>query len=200
MAEETGNITRIIACGVFKPALDYLKLEDRYPNLRITYLRSNLHLIPQQLQKFLMEEIAIAQERKERVICLYGDCFPDIDKFCQHFGVTKVPGHYCHEMLLGSEQFCQILDETTGTYFTESDLVSNFQEYCLNPLELDDEEMRQYYFNHYRKLLHVRQPSDPDLENEVSQLAEFLNLSCEIMDADYSHLEKLLVALLDQGP
>ena len=196
MSKQTGNITRIIACGVFKAALEHLKLEERYPNLRLTYLPSNLHLRPQELKDRLLEENAFAQERNERVICLYGVCFPDIDDFCQRHGATKVPGHYCYEMLLGSERFRQLINEMLETYFAEKDLLLNFEEYCVRPLELHDEEMRKYCFKQYQRLLYVRQPSDPDLVPQAGEVAEFLELSLDISDADYSHLEKNLVELI----
>jgi len=190
------NITRIVACAVFKPAIEYLHLECRYPNLRLTYLPSKLHLRPQELEKHLLTRIKAAQKRNERVICLYGDCFPDIDDFCQEHGVIKVPGHYCYEMLLGSERFKQLIEEMTGTYFAEKDLILNFEEYCVRPLELRDEEMRNYCFQQYRRLLYVRQPSDPDLVPKASEVAEFLGLPLDISDADYSHLEKELTKLI----
>jgi len=194
--KKTGNITRIIACAVFKPALDYLQLEDRYPDLRLTYLPSDLHLRPQELEKRLLKEIAAAKRRNERVICLCGECFPGIDDFCQRHEAIKVPGHYCYEMLLGPERFRQLIDEKAGTYFLEKDLILNFKEYCMVPLELHDEEMRKYCFERYQRLLYVRQPADPDLVPQASEVAEFLELSLEIRDADYSHLEKNLIELL----
>lgn len=197
MAKGTGKIIRIISCGVFAPALEHFRLEDRYPNLRLTFLPSNLHLKPGGLEKRLLEEVTSAQEREERVICLYGNCFPGIDKFCQDHGITRVTGHYCHEILLGPERFFHILDETAGTYFAEKELICNFDEYCLIPLELEDEELREFYFKHYSKLHYVRQPSDPDLILQAGELAEFLNLSVEVSDADYSHLEKQLIELIE---
>ena len=196
MSNKTRNTIRIIACTVFKPALEYLQLKNRYPNLRLTCLPSNMHLRPQELKNRLLREVTAAQKRDERVICLYGDCFPDIDDFCQQHGVIKVPGHYCYEMLLGSERFRQLLDEMTGTYFAEKDLILNFGEYCVRPLELHDEEMRKYCFKQYQRLLYVRQPSDPDLVPQAGEVAEFLELSLDISDADYSHLEKNLVELI----
>ena len=196
MSNKVRNIIRIIACAVFKPALEYLQLENRYPNLRLTYLPSNLHMKPQKLKNCLLREIAAAQKRNERVICLYGDCFPDIDDFCQQYGAVKVAGHYCYEMFLGTERFRQLIDEMTGTYFAERDLLLNFVEYCVRPLELDDKEMREYCFKQYQRLLYVRQPSDPDLVPKASEVAEFLELSLAIRDADYSHLEKRLIELL----
>jgi len=196
MSKKTANITRIITCEVFKTALEYLQMEKRYPNLRLTYLPSQLHLRPQELKNRLLKEIASAHKRNERVICLYANCFPDIDGFCQEQGVIKVPGHYCYEMLLGSERFKRLIDEIAGTYFIEIDLIIHFEEYCAEPLELHDEEMRKFCFEHYHRLIYIRQPSDPYLVPRASELADFLELSLEIQDADYSHLEKRLIELL----
>ena len=195
-SEKGHKITRIIACQVFKPAIEALKLEEIYNNLRLTYLPSNLHLRPQELKNRLLTEITAAQKRNERVICLYGDCFPEIDDFCRDHGAVKVPGHYCYEMLLGSERFSQLLNEIAGTYFADKELIQNFEEYCVIPLELNDEEMKKYCFNQYRRLLYVRQPSDPNLVAQASEVADFLGLSLDISEADYSCLEKSLIKLL----
>jgi hypothetical protein len=56
--------------------------------------------------------------------------------------------------------------------------------------------MREQCFKHYHRLLYVRQPSDQDLTAKVNEIAEFLGLSLEIQDADYSHLEERLSKLL----
>ena len=196
MSNKSRNTIRIIACKVFKPAIEALQLEKIYTNLRLTYLPSNLHLRPQELKNRMLTRIKAAQKRNERVICLYGDCFPGIDDFCQEYGVSKVPGHYCYEMLLGSKKFSQLLNEMTGTYFAEKELIQNFEEYCVIPLELHDKEMKRYCFNQYRKLLYVRQPSDPDLVARAGEVADFLGLSLDISDVDYSHLRKSLTRLL----
>jgi hypothetical protein len=196
MLTKGGNITRIIACAVFKPAIEHLRLESRYPALRLTYLPSSLHLKPQELKARLLKEIAYTQKRNERVICLYGECFPGIDDLCHQHGAIKVPGHYCYEMLLGAERFRRLIEEMAGTYFVERDLILNFEEYCVAPLELHDEEMRKYCFKCYKRLLYVRQPSDPDLMSQAGEVAEFLELSLDISDADYSYLERKLTKLL----
>lgn len=91
------------------------------------------------------------------------------------------------------------MNETAGTYFLERDLILNFEEYCIEPLELHDEEMRKYCFEHYQRVLYVRQPRDPDLVSRAGKLAEFLQLSLEIRDADYSHLGRELVRLIEGG-
>lgn len=164
--------------------------------MSLNFVLSNLHMRPQRLKRQLVREIVSAKERKERIICLYGECFPNIDNFCKHRGVSRVCGNHCYEMLLGSERFETIMNETAGTYFLERDLIINFEEYCIEPLELHDEEMRKYCFEHYRRAIYIRQPSDPDLVSKARELAEFLHLSLEILDADYSHLERELVKLV----
>lgn len=197
MSGKIQKITRIIACQVFEQAIEALQLEKIYTNLRLTYLPSNLHLKPQDLKRRLLAEIKAAQKRNENVVCLYGDCFPGIDDLCEKYGVLKVPGHYCYEMLLGSERFSQLLKEMAGTYFAEKELIQNFEEYCVIPLELNDEEMRRYCFNQYRRLLYVRQPSDPDLIVQAGEVADFLGLSLDVSDVDYSYLKKTLIGLLN---
>ena len=190
------KVIRIIACRVFKPALEYLRLESRYPGIRLTYLPPVLHLKPQELGKYLRKEITAAEKNNERIICLYGDCFPGIGDYCRRHEAGRVPGSYCWEMFLGSQRFHDLLEENAGTYFLEKELLLNFEEYCIGPLELYDEEIRELFFQHYHRLLYVRQPSDPDLLPEATELARFLDLALEVADADYSHLEKELIKLL----
>lgn len=129
---------------------------------------------------------------------MYGDCFPGIDDVCDHYGVEKLSGHYCYEVLLGTERFQQLVDEIPGTYFLEKDLILNFEKYCSVPLGLDDDEIREYYFQHYSRLVYVLQPGDHDLLPKAKEIAEFLGLSLEIVEADYSYLEKELIELVEQ--
>jgi len=195
-SEKTEVITHIIACAVFTAAMEHLQLKKKYPNMRLTYLPARLHLKPAELKKRLQLEVRRAQAKGERIICLYGECFPDIDGFCKRHSIIKVPGSYCYEMLLGSKRFKQLIEETTGTYFLEEGLIINFEDFCMGPLELKDEEMRRQCFEHYKKLLYIRQPSDKDLVPRASELAQLLGLSLEIQDADYSHIEKTLTESL----
>jgi hypothetical protein len=193
---EAHPTTRIIACGAFRAALETLKLEERFPDVHVTFLPSNLHVWPDKLKRRLSREVRKAQRSNERVVCLYGECFPGIDEFCERRGIIRAPVLYCYEILLGSEQFYEILDETAGTFFLERELIVNFDEYCVEPLELYDAEMRRSYFKHYKRLLYVRQPSDPDLVPRAMELAQFLNLSLEIRDADYLYFEEKLISLI----
>ena len=188
--------TRVIACGVFKPALEHLELENKYPHAHLTFLPSNLHLRPQELEIALRKAIGLAKERNEKVVCIYGNCLPDMVRLCHQLGVVKVPGLHCFQMLLGGVRYQHIIEETPGTYFLDGDLSMNFEEYCAEPLELYDDEMKSLVFEHYKRVLYLGQPQDPDLVSRAAEVAKFLQLSLQIQDADYSHLEQILTTLV----
>lgn len=194
------DITRpinLIACGIFRSALEYLNLRKRHPTLHVTFLPSNLHLQPQELKNALSQAINGTPKRNERTVCLYGSCFPDFDDFCDHHGVDKVPGHHCFQMLLGSKRYEDSMKETVGTYFLERDLILHFEKYCLEPLDLHDDEIRRAMFANYRRVIYIRQPTDPDLVPQAVKLARFLGLPLEIRDADYLYLDRALVNLIE---
>ena len=174
-------------------------MEEKYPQLRVTFLPANLHLYPHALKKNLIREIVSARKRNERPLLLYGHCVPGIEEICIQYCADKIPGLHCYEMLLGNDLYEQIMAETAGTYFLEKELIANFREYCFEPLELYDSDIRTSFFKHYKKLIYVRQPCDPDLKVQAGKLAGFLNLSLEIIDADYTHLEKRLIHLIHPG-
>jgi hypothetical protein len=197
--EAVRSPTRLIACGVFKPALDHLGFEERHPHVAVSFLPSRLHLYPRRLEERLLAEIAVARQRGERVLCLYGECFPDIDDFCSRHGALRVRGLHCFEMLLGEAAYRQITEEVAGTYFLEQDLVLNFEQYCIEPLELHDEEMRSAQFGHYRRLVYVRQPSDPEVAGNLREISDMLGLPHEVRDADYAHLEERLDEVVGPG-
>lgn len=190
--EHFGPIKRLIACGVFKPVLEYLKLDFKYSGVLTTYLPASLHLKPELLKLALQQAIAESLRRREQPLIVYGDCFTGIDEFCQQRGVAKLLGRNCYEMLLSDRMFESILTETTGTFFVEQELLLNFDTYCAEPLELADDGLREIYFEHYQRLLYVRQPNDPDLTVKAKKIADFLNLALDIRDADYSHFSKLI--------
>ncbi len=188
--------TRIIACAVFKPALEHLQLTRRYPQLSVTYLPSRLHNLPLQLERRLLKEVLSWRKRGERIVCLYGECFPEMNDFCKRLGLARVTGIHCDEILLGRERFQEIIREVTGTYFLERDLIVNFGKYCRRPLELDDVEIREALFRHYQRLLYLRQPSDPDLMPKARRISDFLGLRLETANVDYSFLESQIIQLM----
>jgi len=190
------QVRRIIACEVFRPALEALNIEVRYNHVKVTYLPSTLHSNSSELKRRLLGELVTAKAKNEKAVFLYGACFPHIDDLCQEEGAVRAPGDFCYEILLNSQRFKHLMDETAGTYFAEKDLILNFDDFCRIPLELDDEDMRKHFFGPYKKFLYIRQPLDSDLTSKAEEIAEYLDLKLEVHDADYSYLQKILDELI----
>ncbi len=180
---------RLAACGVFRSALEHMRICDRFPEIEIDYLLPYLHHYPIELRKRLGKVIRRAHGLRQKVICLYGKCFPDIDAFLQTRGATRPSGGHCYEMLLGHRAYETIMDEEPGTYFSEKEILMNFSEYCVEPLELDDPQMRKWFFERFKTLLYIHQPGDPDLWDQAYKIAQFLNLRLQVKEADYTDLK-----------
>jgi len=188
---------RIIACGVFRDALRQIEPQRLHQNIAITYITPYMHNHPQKLKEEILHQIHLAQKAGDEVLCLYGRCYPELDDHLYEMGISRVSGEHCYEILLGSKRFHAIIDEEAGTYFVEKDLILNFAEYCIQPLELDDPLMRESFFRHYTRLAYIRQPLDPDtVMPNVHDISRFLDLKPLVIDADYSDLRTNLLKLI----
>ncbi len=196
---EQPECRRLIACGVFVPALENLGLDRRWPGLELKVMPASLHIQPTRLYEMLAQELARSDCPRPRTGLLYGSCFPGIDDFCRKQGLRRVSGAHCYEMLLGPRRFTRLMDETAGTFFAERVLLQNFEQHCVEPLELDDAEVRAATFAHYRRLIYIRQPDDPDLGPRAAAVADFLGLSLGVLDADYTYFEHLVDDLVRGG-
>jgi hypothetical protein len=95
-------------------------------------------------------------------------------------------------MLLGSRRYQRLVEECAGTFFLVRDLLVDFRKSCMEPLELYDPEIRAALFEHYCRIVYIRQPGDDDLLPRAKEVAAFLELGLESADADYTHLENWL--------
>ena len=187
---------RIIACGVFRDALRQIELQRFYQNVFITYITPVSHNYPERLKEEILHQIHLAQKAGDKILCLYGRCYPALDDHLNEMGIPRVPGEHCYEILLGSRRFHAIIDEEAGTYFVEKELILNFSEYCIQPLELDDPMMRESFFQHYKRLVYIRQSFDSDsIIPSFHDISQFLDLTPLVIDADYSELKTNLIEL-----
>lgn len=188
---------RIIACGVFRDALRQIEPQRFHQNVIITYITPYLHNHPQKLKDEILHQIHLAKKTGDNILCLYGRCYPELDRHLYEMGIPRIPGEHCYEILLGSKRFQDIVEEEAGTYFIEKDLILNFPDYCIQPLELDDPLMRESFFQHYKRLVYLRQPLDPDsIIPSFDDISQFLNLKPMVIDVDYSELETKLIKLI----
>lgn len=188
--------SHLIACEAFQDALSWLKLGQRFPAVKTRFLPAFLHINPRELKRRLRAEIRRLSEKKSTAYCLYGQCFPDIDETLGKMGVPRLPCGHCYETLLGGDRYRGVVEEEPGSFFMEKELLVNFDKYCWLPLEFDDPQMRAWYFEHYRQIVYIRQPLDPDLLPHARDIAERLDLPLRIIEADYRELDKHLTDFL----
>jgi hypothetical protein len=186
----------LIACDVFRNALDSMGIQQRYPELTVCYLPAYLHLQPAELKRRILAEISLAKERRQRVGCLYGHCFEDIDEVLIEAKVPRLLIGHCFESLLGKDRYHHLIQDQTGTFFMEKELVEHFETYCWEPLELHDPQLRRWYFEHYRQVAYIRQPGDPDLSSKAREIAKSLELELQVIKADYRELDRALSRLI----
>lgn len=186
---------KVIACEVFRTALRYLGIDRSESAPQIVYIPSHLHLYPQRLKQQLLDSLAIIDQDQTSGICLYGQCVPDIDSVLHPLQIDRIKCSYCYEVLLGYHVHTQLMREHPGTFFLEKDCIENFDNFCRIPLELDDPQMRRWYFEHYEQIIYIHQPLDPDLSGRVQEIANFLELDLQVLEADYRDLQAYLKKL-----
>jgi hypothetical protein len=186
---------QIIACSVFKDALLYLSDRMQDCPFCFTYLPSYLHLTPNVLKERLSTSIQQIKATGDRLGCLYGDCYANIDNHLGPIGVIRMPYVHCYEIFIGKKRYQQIISDQPGTFFIEKEFLLDFENLCRIPMELDDPEMRRLFFHHYQQIIYIRQPLDPDLSDKANDVANLLELKLNIIDADYTELNGFLVKL-----
>ena len=182
----------IIACNVFRSAMEHLGIQSRFPDLSLRYLPAHLHLQPLELKRRLLAEIETARQIDPSVGCLYGHCFEDIEDVLEKAGVPRIRTSHCFEILMGGQRFGRVIQDQAGTFFMERELVENFEAYCWDPLELHDPQMRRWYFEHYRRVAYIRQPRDPDLTDKAQGIAGALELDLQILEVALNKLNNEL--------
>ncbi len=186
--DSTGRKQNIIACEVFQGALRYLGIDRQDAPNNIIYLPSHLHLYPERLKQQMLRCLESGGISTSYAGCLYGQCFPDIDTVLSTWKIERITCGHCYEILLGRAAYRELMAYRPGSFFLEKAVIEDFDRLCCIPLELDDPQMRSWYFEHYQQVVYIRQPLDPDLMGEVRSIAQMLSLDCTVLDANYSDL------------
>ena len=197
--EDTGGRRKaLIACDVFRSALRYLGFDRPDGPFKITYLPAHLHLRPDHLKRQLLQTLESEGAPRPYAGCLYGQCFPNIDTVLKSRSIDRLACGHCYEILLGRSAYRELIAEQPGSFFMERTVIEDFDTLCRGPLELDDPQMREWYFEHYHQIVYIRQPQDPDLIENVGGIARFLSLDVTILEADYTDLISYLNSLFQR--
>lgn len=175
--------TLLIACGALAGDLTRMVAAQGWQErIALRCLPASLHNRPERIPERLRRLIRAARPRHDRIAVVYGDCGTGggIDRVCAEEGVERIAGPHCYAMFAGAPTFDALMDEEPGSFFLTDYLVRQFDALVVRGLGLDRHpQLRDLYFAHYRRVVHLAQTDDPTLETKGRAAALRLGLSYE---------------------
>ena len=168
----------VIACGALAREVLALKLD----HIDVACLPAQLHNHPQRIPGAMRAKIHANREAYGEILCLYGDCGTggELDRVLAEEGVSRIEGAHCYAFYAGDEAFSRLMEDEPGTYFLTDFLARHFDALVIRGLGLDRHpELRDDYFGNYRRVVHLAQFEDADLETKARAAAERLGLAYE---------------------
>jgi Protein of unknown function (DUF1638) len=173
-----GRKILVIACGAL--AREVLAL--KFDHIDVACLPAQLHNHPRRIPDAMRAKIRANRSSYDEILCLYGDCGTggELDRVFQEEGVKRIEGAHCYAFYAGEEVFAALAEEELGAFYLTDFLVRHFDALVIRGLGLDRfPELRDDYFGNYRRLVHLAQFDDPDLETKARAAAERLGLAYE---------------------
>jgi hypothetical protein len=111
-------------------------------------------------------------------------------------GIERLPGAHCYEFFATSPVFSDIHDTDPGTFYLTDFLVRHFRRLVIEGLGLNRHpQLRDDYFAAYRRVVHLAQVDDPELETSGRLAAAELGLEYERMVVGYGELREVVERL-----
>jgi hypothetical protein len=168
----------VIACGALAREVLALRLE----HIDIACLPAQLHNHPDRIPQAMRAKIRASRGAYDEILCLYGDCGTggELDRMLAEEGVRRIEGAHCYAFFAGEEKFAALAEEEPGTFFLTDFLARHFDALVIKGLGLDRfPQLRDDYFGHYRRVVHLAQFDDPDTAAKAKAAAGRLGLAYE---------------------
>ena len=159
-----------------------------------------LHNRPQKIVLETERAMLSALASGRTVALAYADCgtYGALDQLCARYGVRRLPGLHCYDVLAGADRVAAMFDAEPGTYVLTDFLLRSFDKSVLAELGLDRHpELWDDYFGHYRRLVWLAQEPSPALAAEAERVAGMFGLPMTRVEAGLSRLELELSRLVE---
>ncbi|GBC60597.1 DUF1638 domain-containing protein [Desulfonema ishimotonii] len=125
MASDIFSEMAIVSCGTLSPELNFLKSEGFLGNAKLFFTTPGLHENVRELETQLIERIAKAKGKKDKVLVVYGGkfCYLNADEPTrtmqtiiaeQGENVVRINATHCMDMMASQEERNRIAEELAG--------------------------------------------------------------------------------------
>jgi hypothetical protein len=187
--------TLVIACGALAHELIAVKAVNGLDHIDITCLPAILHNRPHEIAPAVRRKIRAARKTYAEILCLYGDCGTGgaLDAVLADEKVERIEGAHCYAFYAGLNAFDQEMEQEIGTFFLTDYLARHFERLVWKGLGLDcHPELRDTYFKHYRRVLHLVQVEDAAIAAKAVAAARQLALPLETRFTGYGLVQSFL--------
>ena len=182
--------TLVVACGALARELGAITAGA--PDVDFECLPARLHNRPEQIPEAVRRRIHEARDAYDTILVGYMDCGTGglLDRVCAEEGVERLPGVHCYELYAGADRFARLHESELGTLYLTDYLARHFDRLILQGLGIAEHpELRDLYFGHYTRVLHLVQVPDAGLDRAARRAAESLGLRYERLVTGYGGLE-----------
>lgn len=185
----------MIACGALAREIGAVVDVNRLDHIDLTCLPATLHNRPERIPAAVEDMILRHRDAYDHILVGYADCGTGglLDRVCERHGVERIAGPHCYAFYSGLESF-GTGEADMDAFFLTDFLARQFETLVIRSLGLDRHpELRDAYFGHYRRLVHLVQSADPALDEKARAAAERLGLVYERRETGYGDLDAFLV-------
>jgi hypothetical protein len=179
----------MVGCGILRKEIDMLIRKNAW-NIEAHYLDSALHNYFGRLANQLDTALDLEDQKGHDSIVFYGSCHPLMERLLERHHTVRTQGQNCIVMLLGYERFMAELER--GAYFLLEDWALTWEPMLSEAFGKNLTVIREIFHSSHKSIIAIRTPCSGDFTAAAEAAARFVDLPLTWMDADLSHLERVL--------
>lgn len=184
----------VICCSILRQEIEAV-LRPAYPNIRIMFTDSMLHMHPEQLYRVMLETLAGLTDRP--CLLVYGDCHAYMRELENRPNCRRTPAINCCDLLLGREKYTRFQKERAFLFLPE--WTRRWREVFQQELGFAHQSVAKEFMQEYRhRLIYVDTGLIPVPEKIIAEISEFFEMPVSIVEVTLDHLRTTLAMLLKQ--
>jgi hypothetical protein len=183
----------IICCSVLRAEVESL-CEAHWPDHRLIFLPSMMHMRPERLASSLESVLDAELKQGHGVVLIYGDCCARMTELEALPGVVRTRGKNCCELLLGLGGYRRLSHE--GVFFLLPEWARRWREIFSKELGLNRDNATSLMQEMHRKLMYLDTGLAPVPAKELIECAEYCGLPYEVLRVSLGNLYSSIVEAL----